>query len=371
MTDDVSANIGGPVPLMSSFNFDTSLYENYEDYNLTLTFGTNDTKNIQRRQLWGEEKRDMRSTFFDARLETGDLFAQYTFTSNNANRGNDGTYNYFLGSNLTVDSKQTHLQVGYEFPLSDLSTNITLGADNRITKFDTQGKVFGEYENEDDFRTYGISLQSKTKLTENLNILFQGRYDHFNVINKGAFSPKGVIFINDNTGGTLRLSMSQSHNTDNAYTLFSDYAVASWDGGYMGPFGNASKLSFNNPSWRPFAQISPAVNSNPAANFNVLGMDHFSTFLILSGNLVDYISGQFMATGDTLWLGMASPSFLNTILAVGGAQYTEFDLLDMNGNLMDLVDSDKSQLSTETTYEVGYSNTIGVKFSFSVDVYNI
>ena len=371
MTDDVSANIGGPVPLMSSFNFDTSLYYNYEDYNLTLTFGTNDTKNIQRRQLWGEEKRDMRSTFFDARLETGDLFAQYTFTSNNANRGNDGTYNYFLGSNLTVDSKQTHLQVGYEFPLSDLSTNITLGADNRITKFDTQGKVFGEYENEDDFRTYGISLQSKTKLTENLNILFQGRYDHFNVINKGAFSPKGVIFIDDNTGGTLRLSMSQSHNTDNAYTLFSDYAVASWNGGYMGPFGNASKLSFNNPSWRPFAQISPAVNANPAANFNVLGMDHFSTFLILSGNLVDYISGQFMATGDTLWLGMASPSFLNTILAVGGAQYTEFDLLDMNGNLMDLVDSDKSQLSTETTYEVGYSNTIGDKFSFSVDVYNI
>ena len=95
-----------------------------------------------------------------------------------------------------------------------------------MTKFDTKEKVFGQYENNDDFRTLGASLQSKTKLSDNISVLFQGRYDHFNVVNKGAFSPKGVIFIDDNTGGSLRLSMSQSHNTDNAYTLFSDYAAA-------------------------------------------------------------------------------------------------------------------------------------------------
>ena len=38
---------------------------------------------------------------------------------------------------------------------------------------------------------------------------------------------------------------------------------------------------------------------------------------------------------------------------------------------MDLKGNDTSQLSTETTYELGYSNTIGDKFSYSVDVYNI
>ena len=87
--------------------------------------------------------------------------------------------------------------------------------------------------------------------------------------------------------------MSQSHNTDNAYTLFSDYAAASWDGGYMGPYGNAGQLTFNNPTWRPWGFLSEAVNVNPAANFNVLGMDHFSVFLMLSSNIVDYIVGQF------------------------------------------------------------------------------
>jgi iron complex outermembrane receptor protein len=43
-------------------------------------------------------------------------------------------------------------------------------------------------------------------------------------------------------------------------------------------------------------------------------------------------------------------------------------MFDLNG---DLSGSDKSQLSTETTYELGYSNKIGDKFSFSVDLYNI
>ena len=363
--------VGGQLPLMSSFNFDTSLYYNYDDYDLTLTFGTNDTENVQRRQIWGEEKRDMRSTFFNAKVETGDLFAQYSITSNSAPRGSEGTYNYFLDQDLTIESRQSHLQIGYEFPLDDLNTKITLGADSRVTKFDTKEKVFGQYENNDDFRTLGASLQSKTKLSDNISVLFQGRYDHFNVVNKGAFSPKGVIFIDDNTGGSLRLSMSQSHNTDNAYTLFSDYAASSWDGGYMGPYGNAGQLTFSNPTWRPWGNLSEAVNANPAANFNVLGMDHFSVFLMLSSNIVDYIVGQFLATGDTLWLGMASPSFITNMLSVGGASYTEFDLVDMAGNPMNMQDSDKTQLSTETTYELGYSNSIGDKFSFSVDVYNI
>ena len=69
---------------MSSFNFDTSLYYNYEDYDLTISFGTNETENIQRRQFWGEEKRDMHSTFFNAKLDSGNFFAQFTVTSNEA-----------------------------------------------------------------------------------------------------------------------------------------------------------------------------------------------------------------------------------------------------------------------------------------------
>ncbi len=43
---------------------------------------------------------------------------------------------------------------------------------------------------------------------------------------------------------------------------------------------------------------------------------------------------------------------------------------DGNGNQNGYNGNDSSKLSTETTYELGYSNTIG-KFSFAVDIYNI
>ena len=50
------------------FNFDTSLYYNHEDYDLTISFGTNETENIKEDNL-GEEKRDKNSTFFNAKLD--------------------------------------------------------------------------------------------------------------------------------------------------------------------------------------------------------------------------------------------------------------------------------------------------------------
>ena len=38
-----------------------------------------------------------------------------------------------------------------------------------------------------------------SSLTDNIDLLFQGRVDHFSVLNQNAFSPKGVIFIDDNS----------------------------------------------------------------------------------------------------------------------------------------------------------------------------
>ncbi|MAV13794.1 MAG: hypothetical protein CMC28_02415 [Flavobacteriaceae bacterium] len=366
--DQTSQALGGQIPLMSSFNFDTSLYYNYEDYDLTLSFGTNETENIQRRQWWGDEKRDMQSTFFNAKLNSGDFFVQFSFTSNEAPAGG-GNYNYWLGQDQTIESKQSHAQIGYDLALPKLATDVTLTADLRLTKFDSEGRVFGTYEDEDDFRTYGFSLQSSTSLTDNIGLLFQGRVDHFSVLNQNAFSPKGVIFIDDNSGGTLRLSMSQSHATDNAYTLFGDFAVNSWDGGYMGPYGNKNAITFTNPTWKPWPTFDALYGAHPSP-YNGLGMDHFAMMNLFASQYIGAVAQQAMATGNMLLLlPFQNPAaLLGDILAYNA--YTPFYTHDGNGNRMDIMNADSSKLSTETTYELGYNNTLG-KFSFSVDIYNI
>ena len=64
---------------MHSFNFDTSLYWRGEDFDLTTTFGLNDTENISRRKMWGEEKRGVSSKFFNVKVNSGNFFAQYNY----------------------------------------------------------------------------------------------------------------------------------------------------------------------------------------------------------------------------------------------------------------------------------------------------
>ena len=366
--DQTSQAIGGELPVMHSFNFDTSLYFKGEDYDLTTTFGLNDTENISRRKMWGEEKRGVSSKFFNVKVNSGNFYAQYNYVQNDTKEN----YNYWIGADHGIDSQQSHFQLGYELSLPSLNTELNFGADNRLIKFDTGGKVFGSYEDEDDFRTIGAFVSSKTKLFDNVDVLFQGRYDHFNVINEGAFSPKGVIFVKDNTGGTLRLSMSQSNNPDDAYTLFSDFAAQSLgnDGSYMGPYGNKRALTFNNPTWRPWPQLEGFVNLHPTPRLDILGISHFHVMLgILQGYCSNYDSNC-----DGYWKHVVSISSSKYRTIIGYAKwsyYTDFILHDGLGNPMDLKGSDTSQLSTETTYELGYSNTIGDKFSYSVDVYNI
>ena len=105
-------------------------------------------------------------------------------------------------------------------------------------------------------------------------------------MNDGAFSPKGVIIVNGNDEGTLRLSMSQSSVADNAYTLFSDFSIGDFPNGngYSGPYGNKNAITFNNPTWTGNQAVSLVNSLNPLGiNFSVLGMDHFSAYIALAG----------------------------------------------------------------------------------------
>ena len=121
---------------MHSFNFDTSLYFKGEDYDVTTTFGLNDTENISRRKMWGEEKRGVSSKFFNVKVNSGNFHAQYNYVQNDTKEN----YNYWIGADHGIDSQQSHFQLGYELSLPSLSTELNFGADNRLIKFDTGGK---------------------------------------------------------------------------------------------------------------------------------------------------------------------------------------------------------------------------------------
>ena len=111
------------------------------------------------------------------------------------------------------------------------------------------------------------------------------------------------IFVKDNKGGTLRLSMSQSNNADDAYTLFSDFAAASLnDGSYMGPYGNKSALTFNNPTWRPWPQLEGFVNLHPTPRLDILGISHFHVMMGIADGYANSILTQAFSTEVLIFL---------------------------------------------------------------------
>ena len=137
-----------------------------------------------------------------------------------------------------------------------------------------------------------------------------------------------MIIVNDNWGGTLRLSMSQSSVADNAYTLFSDFPAASFQDGYLGPMGNKNAITFNNPTWQPGFVALEGLNAfHPAIDYSVLGLDHFSAYLLLAGNLGPFLMQNFMATGNQLWLVPGGGTFIGNMLSNGGAEYTMLSLI--------------------------------------------
>ena len=167
--------------------------------------------------------------------------------------------------------------------------------------------------------------------------------------------------------------MSQSNNPDDAYTLFSDFSAQSLgsNGSYMGPYGNKRALTFNNPTWRPWPQLEGFVNLHPTPRLDILGISHFHVMMGIAQGYASSILTQAFSTGNLALLVpvLTIEDIIMDFLSDGN--YTDFYFHDGNGNPMDLKGNDTSQLSTETTYELGYSNTIGEKFSYSVDVYNI
>ena len=91
--------------------------------------------------------------------------------------------------------------------------------------------------------------------------------------------------------------------------------------------GNKNAITFNNPTWQPgFAALGGLNAFHPAINYSVLGLDHFSAYLLLANNMVPLLLQNFAATGNQLWLVPGGSAFAANMLSIGGAEYTMFDL---------------------------------------------
>ena len=382
--DDQTALLTGGQLLekASGYNVDATLYfRPSSGLEVTAQAGVTGREGLSWSENYGEAFENNRNQFFNVRMKSGDLTAQYSVSETNTPfEGEDQGFYYRTVPNTkfknTTDYTESHMSVQYDLSLDMLNTSLSVGGEHKTGKFNSnwpvgaspitqsKGGIFGRNdETGSEFRIYGAYFQSRTALLDNLHLVLGGRYDQYTVINEGAFSPKAALVLKPNANSSFRLSASQATTSSDVQTMFLDHGPAYWGGGNSTWMGNATQQTFNDPyvSWT-FPGIDQIMAANPIFHKG-LGMDTFSIYLALLPQMIPALSQSVVG------LFINVPAFLNNTTMFNSIVANSSVIpVDLIGNNTDLEASDLATVATETTYEVGYKFE-SKKWKVGIDVY--
>ena len=354
----------------TGYNVDATLYfRPSSGLEVTAQAGITGREGLSWSEFYAEAFESNKNEFFNLRMKSGDLTAQYSFSeSKSPFEAEDQGFYYRTTPRTTfkntTDYSESHTSVQYDLGLESLNTSISFGGEFKMGKFNSNGGIFGRNDaTGSEFKVYGAYFQSNSAITDNFHLVLGGRYDQYSNINEGAFSPKAALVFKPNANSSFRLSASQATTSSDIQTMFRDHGPAAWGGGTATLMGNATQQTFNNPyvTW-----LVPGFDQIIAANpiyYQGLGMDTFSIYLALLPQLIPALSQSTVGLFVNVPAFLTSTTTFNSIVA--NSRIIDVDLV---GNNTSLEASDTATIATETTYELGYKGEFN-KFKVGVDVY--
>ncbi len=298
------------------------------------------------------------------RIQTGGLFAQVYYNYNNGGDEENPTFLYQTGLRQVAERNSLEAQLQYNFDIPKfLNSNFTIGSDYRNSKSMTANTLYGINEDRDDYIITGAYLQGTSKISDQLEITYAGRYDKFNFIDEGAFAPRVAIVYKANDNHTFRASFNRANTGPSALQQNIDFPVS-----VIAPGIADVWLS---------GQYAPQVfPDNPTIDLSIPGLPDLpygTTQFPLA-----YAYGAVAApTLGALYNGLAGNPFLGVVQnffntyagGTGGTgQLVGYNLF--NGEPMnELTPTGRSAVETLNSFEIGYKGLIANKLSLAIDVY--
>ena len=363
------------------YNVDATLYfRPSSGLEVTAQAGITGREGVSWSEFYAEAFENNRNQFFNVRMKSGNLSAQYSFSeSNSPFEGDDQGFYYRTAPRTkfknTTDYTESHVSLQYDMSFEMLNTSFSVGAEHKMGKFNSnwpvgasaetqsQGGIFGRNDaTGSEFRVYGAYFQSRSALTDKIHLVLGGRYDQYTNINEGAFSPKAALVLKPNAYSSFRLSASQATTSSDVQTMFRDHGPNYWNGNGSTLMGNATQQTFNNPYVTLIPPLEPLRELNPIF-YQGLGLDTFSIFLALSPQIVPLLAQSVVASYINVPAFFANPSVVNSLVA--NSSIIDFNLVGPNTNLEA---SDTAAIATETTYEIGYKAELN-RWKVGVDIY--
>ena len=189
-----------------------------EDGSVIATYGRTNSSGIDLTGLGAGQTGNWVYEFYQARMNKGRLFAQAYYNTSDAG----DTYLLRSGTPLTDQSTLLVGQIQHGLELADGRQDFTYGFDYFATRPETKGTINGSYENDDEINEWGIYLQSKTALTDQLDLILAGRMDDHSLLAEKVLSPRAGLVYRPIEGHSVRFSYNRAFSTPSSLNSFLD-----------------------------------------------------------------------------------------------------------------------------------------------------
>ena len=362
-----------------------------DDLTVFLSGGYNQASAVFYNDL-GEGLSQQQEFWSQARLQKGGFFAQLFYVNNNGGTKEKPTFLYTTGNRSPVGRQQLEGQVQYNFSAPQLlNADFTAGVDYRQAFSETFHLVYGRNEDNDDYRILGGYLQGKFALGDKLDLVLAGRYDDFNFLDEGFFSPRAALVFKPHPKHTFRASFNRAGVPPPALVLNIDFPVNApvpgvfdfWLAGQneIHTFPSNPNIEFLNQAFiatqAGLDPNDPSVGGLLAALPDELpwgtpGLPLSLGYGVLNSQVLPLIIASLESNPATAPLAPAIADFLTNYSPSGfTGSFFGVNAFDQNTPLNELIPTNEPVVSTSNTIEFGYKGLIADKLGLTIDVYNI
>ncbi|MBX2871246.1 MAG: TonB-dependent receptor [Saprospiraceae bacterium] len=341
-----------------------------DDLSVTVAAGYNTASSVFYNDL-GEGLAQANEYWTQARMQKGGLFAQIFYVDNDGGKEDNPTFLYQTGNMSSVGRKQIEGQLQYNIETPNfLNADWTFGVDYRQAISSTNNLTYGRFEADDDYRIFGGYLQGKFAVSPQLDILAAGRYDDFNILDEGFFSPRLALVWKPDPKHTFRATYNRAGAPPGALVYNIDFPVNAPVPGLF-DFWLAGQRELHEFSDNPMIDVTiPGVPDLP---FGTPGLPLAVPFGAVNDAVLAGLIPALEANPQTAALAPFLDNYLRNQYTPGGFTGTlvGVNAFENNTLLNELIPTNEATVTINNTLEFGYKGLFADKFGLSVDVYNI
>ena len=309
--------------------------------------------------------KDWAYSYYQGRFHLDRLFAQAYLNTSNAG----DTYLLRNGLPIVDRSKLFAAQLQHGLTMFDDRQRFTYGADYTRTMPDTEGTIHGIREDDDTTEEWGVYLQSSTRLTNQLDLVFAGRADDHSRLPEMVFSPRAALVFKPTENQSLRATYNRAFSTPSSLNLYLDID-AGWAGTAIGPMGfrarafgaGESGIRFRNPEGGLFGMRSPSAAAVGGTPGQMMPVNARNLYRLQIENFLRVAGAAGAQIAPLLRSFQADPTLPQAIVALDPLTNAMFDPAQVQ-------DVPGIRESTTETFEVGYTRRVLNKLDLAVDVW--